>query len=63
MRRKNPAKLRKPPKARKPMPPPGKRHADKRRKITQADINRAVREVLRRIDMTDSCWNDDAYYD
>lgn len=52
MRRKKPAKLRK------PMPPPSKRHADRRRRITEADINKAVREVLRRIDMTDSCWDD-----
>ena len=41
------------------MPPPGKRHADKRRNKMQAEIDKAVRDILRRIDMTDSCWNDD----
>jgi len=45
------------------MPPPSKRHGDKRRKVTQADIEKAVKEILRRVDMTDSCWDDDYAWD
>jgi hypothetical protein len=51
------------PNLRKPMPPPSKRHGDKRRKVTQADIEKAVKEILRRVDMTDSCWDDDYAWD
>jgi len=50
MRRKKPAKVRK------PMPPPSKRHIDKRRRL---ELDRIFRETLQQFPMNDDRMSDD----
>lgn len=41
------------------MPPPSKRHADKRAARERAEFERVAKETIRRLNMTGSFWDDD----